>query len=108
MCKWKLCFRVPKDSTTLDGSRFICVCIPFLIPVEKFPIPPEDPFVTIPEFDREHVRHLQALVTIERLADELQPEAARDVQRVVAAQMKTLGQRLGKGIELSQHAEAPS
>jgi hypothetical protein len=108
MCKWKLCFRVPKDSTTLDGSRFVCVCIPFLIPVEKLPIPPGDPFVMIPEFDREHVHHLQALVTIERLAEELPAAAARDVQRVVAAQMQTLRQRLGKGIELSQHDEAQS
>jgi hypothetical protein len=50
----------------------------------------------------EYARHLQALATIDQIAEELPGELSRDIQHSVAAHMQSLGQKLGEG-ELSRH-----
>ncbi len=102
---WTICIPVPKDLTTIDGSRRICFIIPQLVPpyLGRVPNPPDPPFVTHPNFDQEKARHLQALATIDQVAEELPAELSRDIQRSVAAHMQSLGQKLGVGIELSRH-----
>jgi hypothetical protein len=100
---WTMCIPVPKDSTTIDGSRFICFIIPQIVPVQFWPNPPDPPFFKHPSFDGERVRYLQALATIDHLAEKLPADLSHDIQRSVAAHMQTLGQKLGVGIELSRH-----
>ena len=96
MCKWRLCFRL--------GPRKICICIPLVWPERHFPPKPE-PFLDLPDFDGDSVTNLQVLVTIDRLAAELPAEFARDIQQSVGASLRTLTQKLGEGVELSQQAE---
>ena len=97
MCKWRLCFKI--------GNRKFCICIPLVIPEWRFRVPEPDPFLFHPEFDQESVKHLQVLVTIDRLAAELPAEFSREIQRSVEGNLRTLTQKLGEGVELSQHAE---
>ena len=98
MCKWRLCFTI--------RNRRICICIPLLIdPFWRFKLPEPEPFLEIPDFDRDSVKHLQVLVTIDRFAAELPAEFARDIQQSVGASLRTLTQKLGEGVELSQQAE---
>ncbi len=106
---WTICIPVPKDSTTIDGSRRICFIIPQLVPVHLWrrPNPPDPPFLTHPEFDQEKARHLQTLATIDQIAEELPAELSRDIQRSIAAHMQSLGQKLGVGIELSRIVGPP-
>jgi len=44
---------------------------------------------------------LQVLATIDQFAEGLPGELSRDIQRSVATQMQSLGQKFGVGIELS-------
>jgi hypothetical protein len=98
MCKWRICFKI--------GNRTICICIPLLIdPFWRFKLPEPEPFLFHPDFDLESIKHLQVLVTIDRFAAELPAEFARDIQKSVGASLRTLTQKLGEGVELSQHAE---
>jgi len=49
---------------------------------------------------------LQALATIDRIAEELPGELSRDIQQSVAAHMQSLGQKLeglGEGVKLSRY-----
>lgn len=105
---WTICLPVPKDETTIDGSRRICFFVPVLVwpPYLGPPLPDPPPFVTLPDFDQEKIRHLQILATIDRVAEELPGELSHDIQRSVAAHMQSLGQNLGPGIELSRHTQA--
>ena len=96
MCKWRICFRI--------GHRKICFCIPLLIDPRWWLKPEPDPFFEHPDFDRLTQKHLQVLVTIDRLAAELPGEISRDFQRSVETHLKGLTQKLGEGVELSQHA----
>ena len=102
---WTICVPVPKDSTTIDGTRRICFLIPQIVPPSLWhlPNPPDPPFVTHPAFDPERARQLQVLATIDQVASELPAELSRDIQRSVGEQMQSLGQKLGVGIELSRH-----
>jgi len=100
---WTICIPVPKDRTTIDGSRKICFFIPQVRPPQLKPGPPDPPFVTHPNFDRAIAWQLQALATIDELAETLPAELSRDIQRSVDAHMQSLGQKLGVGIELCRH-----
>jgi hypothetical protein len=95
-----ICIPVPKDATTIDGSRRICFTVPVLIPVHLDPRPP---FVTHPAINQEYARHLQVLATIDQIAEELPGELSHDIQHSVAAHLQSLGRKLGVGIELSRH-----
>jgi hypothetical protein len=95
MCKWRICIRI--------GHRKICFCIPLLIDPRVFVKPEPDPFFEHPDFDRASIKHLQVLVTIDRFAAELPAELSRDIQRSVEANLRTLTEKLGEGVELSQH-----
>jgi hypothetical protein len=46
---------------------------------------------------------MQALATIDAVAEKLPAEMSWDIQRSVTAHMQSLGQKLGVGIELSRH-----
>ncbi len=99
---WTICPRVDKESTTINGR--ICFHIPLLVPRRLLvPNPPDPPFLTHTGFDPESTRHLQVLATIDEVAEVLPAELARDIQRMVIQHMKTLGQKLGAGVELSRH-----
>jgi hypothetical protein len=97
MCKWRICIRL--------GHRRICFCIPLLIDPRWFLKPDPGPFFEHPDFDRQIQRHLQVLATIDRLAVELPAELATDFHRSVETQLTSLTQKLGEGVELSQHIE---
>ena len=99
---WTICIPVPKDATTIDGKRRICFIIPQLVPVHLWK-EPDPPFVTHPDFDKERARHLQTLATIDQIAEKLPAELSRDIQLSVATHMRSLGEKLGVGIELSRH-----
>ena len=99
---WTICLPVPKDSTTIDGSRRICFLVPTpVVHLDPRPTPPRPPFVTHPNFDQKYAQHLQALATIDQIAEELPGELSRDILQSVATHMKSLGHKLGAGIELS-------
>src|SRR5215203_663390 len=99
---WKFCLPVPKGNVTVDGRRQVCFFIPDLIP-PRFG-PPDPPFITHPELNPEQVRHLQALATIDGIAESLPHDFSRDIQRSVASYMRSMAEGLGAGIELSRHS----
>jgi hypothetical protein len=99
---WTICVSVPKGNVTIDGSRRICWVVPQHVP-PRFS-PPDPPFMTHPELNPEQVRHMQSLATIDQIAESLPKDFAREIQRSVAAHMRSIGQGLGAGVELSRHS----
>jgi len=105
MHRWTICVPVPKDSTTIDGSRKICFLIPQIVPWPLRSVrDPREPFVM--HLDQEIARKLQALATIDAIASELPSDISREIQGLIATQMEALGQNLGNGLTLSRHAQA--
>jgi hypothetical protein len=84
---WTICLPVPKDATTIDGSRRICFTIstPYVPRLDPRPPEPRPPFVIHPNINPEDARHLQVLATIDQFAEELPSELSRDIQRSVSA-----------------------
>ncbi len=102
---WTICF--PKDTKKFSTLKRICVDIPQLVrwPLRLPPLPDPLPFITLPDFGQEKVRHMQILATIDAVAEELPGELSRDIQRSVAAHMQSFGHDLGEDIELSRHTQ---
>lgn len=102
---WTICLPGHKDPEKFYPPG-ICFTVPDLVwPLYLGPPIPDPPFVTLPGFDQEKIRHLQILATIDGVAEELPGELSRDIQRTVAAHMQSLGHNLGAGIKLSRHTQ---
>jgi hypothetical protein len=90
---YKLCHRIPDDSTVADtsgsiGRHFNCVWILNFVPVGPIGIGPDPgPVFTHPALDPEDVRNMQTLAAIDNLAEGLPTDLSVQIHEAVAAHM---------------------
>ena len=98
----RICFSipVPKDSITLDGSRFytVCYCIPMLIdpwwkkfrkpgdPIELF----TDGWIRSEQIGMKQARDLSILATVHELVGQLSPQIQGVLEAPVKQAFKTI------------------
>ena len=105
---WRICFKVPDDSTTIDGRRWICINIPLIDPFWKFRRPRPEPWLVLNERPFEFAQDLQILATIANLSQELSPEFGRTLNAGIEQIFSNLKKQLPEGAELNFHEETPA
>lgn len=103
----RICFRIPKDEVTIDGSRRYCIYIPILLPPwwKKFRNPGgpvelfTDGWMTSNQLNATQARDLSVLATMHELASQLSPAIQRSLEGSMNQAFKTI--ELPKSVTLS-------